>query len=55
MAPREASALAALGEPDVDNLLDDLGERVLTSKGEVVVLPHAQMPTESGLAAIYRR
>ncbi len=47
--------LAALGEPDVDDLLDDLGERVLRAKGQVVVLPHAQMPTESGLAAIYRR
>ena len=48
-------SLAALGEPDVDDLLDDLGERVLMAKGEVVVIPHAQMPTESGVAAIYRR
>jgi hypothetical protein len=38
----------------VDDLLDDLGERVLATGGEVVVVPTERMPTESGLAAIYR-
>jgi len=47
-------SLAALDDPDVDDLLDDLSERVLSAKGQVVVVPHAQMPTDSGLAAIYR-
>lgn len=52
--PTGGVALAALDEPDVDDLLDDLSERVLKAKGRVIVVPHAQMPTESGLAAIYR-
>ncbi len=43
-----------LDEPDVDDLLDDLGERVLKTGGEVIVVPSERMPTESGLAAIYR-
>lgn len=43
-----------LDDPQVDDLLDDLGERVLATGGEVVVVPTERMPTESGLAAIYR-
>lgn len=42
------------GEPHMDDLLDDLGERVLATGGEVVVVPSERMSTESGLAAIYR-
>lgn len=37
-----------------DDVLDDLAEMVLKSKGEVVVLPFERMPTSSGAAAIYR-
>ncbi len=47
-------SLAAPDDPDVDDLLDDMAERVLRAKGQVVVVPHGQMPTESGVAAIYR-
>jgi len=47
-------SLAALDDPAVDDLLDDLAERVLRAKGQVVVVPYGQMPTESGVAAIYR-
>lgn len=43
-----------LDDPHVDDLLDDLGVRVLATGGEVIVVPTEQMPTESGLAAIYR-
>ena len=43
-----------LSNPKVDDLLDDLGELVLRSGGEVVVTPADRMPTESGAAAIYR-
>lgn len=43
-----------LGDPDVDDMLDDLGERVLATGGEVVIVPGDRMPTDSGLAAIYR-
>lgn len=40
--------------PHVDDMLDDLGELVLAKGGEVVVVPAERMPTESGLAAIFR-
>lgn len=43
-----------LENPEVDDLLDDLGEMVLRSGGQVLVMPKNKMPTESGLAAIYR-
>jgi hypothetical protein len=37
-----------------DDLLDDLGERVLKLGGEVFVIPAAQMPTDTGAAATCR-
>lgn len=37
-----------------DDMLDDLSEIVLAKGGEVVVVPAERMPTDSGLAAIYR-
>lgn len=40
--------------PDADDLLDDLMELTLQRGGEVVIVPHDRMPTESGIAAIYR-
>lgn len=43
-----------LDDPEVDDLLDDLGERVLAAGGEVVMVPAERMPTRTGLAAIYR-
>jgi hypothetical protein len=43
-----------LDAPDMDDVLDDLGERVLASGGEVIVVPTERMPTRTGLAAIYR-
>jgi hypothetical protein len=43
-----------LDHPETDDLLDDLGERVLQTGGEVVVVPAARMPTGTGAAAIYR-
>lgn len=38
----------------VDDLLDDIGELTLKSGGEVVIVPAERMPTETGLAAIWR-
>jgi hypothetical protein len=38
----------------VDDMLDDLAELVLAKAGEVVVVPRERMPSDSGLAAIYR-
>jgi hypothetical protein len=49
-----AIAFADLGHPDVDDLLDDLGERALKDGAEVVIVPAERMPTNTGIAAIYR-
>ncbi|MEO7050901.1 MAG: hypothetical protein ABI128_04475 [Rhodanobacter sp.] len=46
--------LGELDDPEVDDLLDDLGERVLANGGEVIMVPTERMPTRTGLAAIYR-
>ncbi|KAA3629767.1 MAG: hypothetical protein DWQ09_05910 [Proteobacteria bacterium] len=43
-----------LNHPEVDDVLDDLGEHVLKAGGEVVIVPAERMPTKSGAAAIYR-
>lgn len=45
---------ADLENPQVDDMLDDLAELVIAQGGEVVVVPKDRMPTDSGLAAIYR-
>jgi hypothetical protein len=43
-----------LSDPDVDDLLDDLGELVARKGGAVLVIPAERMPSRTGLAAIYR-
>lgn len=43
-----------LSDPGVDDLLDDLGEYVIRSGGEVIIVPAEQMPTRTGAAAIHR-
>lgn len=45
---------ADLNHPEVDDLLDDLAEIVFKNNGEVVVLPKERMPSDTGVAAIYR-
>jgi hypothetical protein len=40
--------------PKVDDLLDDMGELVMKMGGQVMVLPTDKMPSETGLAAIFR-
>ena len=45
---------ADLDNPVVDDALDDLGEQVLRTGGEVVVVPADRMPTTTGVAARYR-
>jgi len=49
-----AIELDDLDHPEVDDLLDDLGVMALQRGGQVVVVPTERMPTESGIAAIYR-
>ncbi len=49
-----AVTLDELEHPGVDDVLDDIGEYVLKTGGEVIVVPAERMPTATGLAAIYR-
>lgn len=46
--------LASPGDPEVDDLLDDLGELTAKMGGLVMVLPAELMPMRTGLAATYR-
>jgi len=41
-------------DPEVDDLLDDLGELVLKRGGQIVIVPSERMPTRTGIAATYR-
>jgi hypothetical protein len=43
-----------LDNPEIDDLLDDIGVHVLKTGGEVVIVPAERMPTQTGIAAIYR-
>ena len=43
-----------LGHPEVDDVLDNLGELVLSKGGKVVVVPSERMPTKTGAAATCR-
>jgi hypothetical protein len=49
-----AVQFASLDDPGVNDLLDELGEHVVKTGGEVVIVPAERMPTETGIAAIYR-
>ncbi len=46
--------VADLSHPQVDDVLDDLGELVEKMGGQVLVMPAEQMPGRTGLAATYR-
>jgi hypothetical protein len=43
-----------LAHPEIDDLLDDLGELVLNKGGQVVIVPAQRVPTRTGIAGIYR-
>ncbi|HET9664902.1 MAG TPA: hypothetical protein VFP00_11810 [Burkholderiales bacterium] len=45
---------ADLERPDTDDVLDDIAVAVLRNKGRVHVVPGAHMPTQAGLAAVFR-
>jgi hypothetical protein len=49
-----AVRLSDLERPEIDDALDDLAALTLKMGGEVVIMPPEQMPTQTGLAAIYR-
>ena len=46
--------VAPIPQSGVDDVLDDIAEQVIDTGGEILVIPPAQMPTESGIAATYR-
>jgi hypothetical protein len=46
--------LGELAHPEIDDLLDDLGELVLRKGGQIVIVPAERMPAQTGIAAIYR-
>lgn len=46
--------ISRLAHPEVDDVLDDLGELVLKKGGQMLVVPAERMPTQTGIAAIYR-
>jgi hypothetical protein len=41
-----------LTNPEVDDLLDDLGELVTKMGGKVMIIPHEKMPTKTGVASV---
>lgn len=43
-----------LRDPDAGDVLDDLAEAVVRTKGEAIVVPPQRMPSTTGVAAIYR-
>lgn len=43
-----------LENPETGDLLDDIGELVLQKGGDVHVLPSGQMPSTTGIAAVFR-
>lgn len=53
---RETGSIKAkdLEHPEIDDLLDDIGELVVHKGGRVVVVPVDKMPTFTGIAAIFR-
>lgn len=45
---------ADINNPEIDDVLDDIAELVFKQQGEVVVVPKDRMPSDTGVAAIYR-
>jgi hypothetical protein len=50
----EITGMSSSPQADGQDLLDDVGELVLAAGGNVYVLPKSVMPTDVGVAAIYR-
>lgn len=46
--------LGELSHPEIGDIVDQLAETTLLTKGEVVVVPKERMPSRTGIAAIYR-
>jgi hypothetical protein len=46
--------LRPMEDPHADDVLDDIAETVVRMKGEAIVVPTQRMPSDTGVAAIYR-
>jgi len=51
---KQVEILDGFNAPDVEDVLDDLAEMTIRRSGELMVLPEEVMPTDTGVAAIYR-
>lgn len=51
---RRIEILEDFSSPEAEDVLDDLAEMVLRRGGEVKIIPSQYMPTDTGLASIYR-
>ncbi|MDO5667915.1 MAG: hypothetical protein Q4G44_08845 [Alcaligenaceae bacterium] len=51
---RRIELLEDFSDPEAEDILDDLAEMVLRRGGEVKIIPSQYMPTDTGLASIYR-
>lgn len=51
---RQIALAEDFSAPDTEDVLDDLAEMVLRRGGQVMVIPSQYMPTDTGLASIYR-
>ena len=43
-----------IDHPEIDDVLDDLGQLVLDQGGEIAILPAEEIPGTTGAAAIFR-
>ena len=44
----------SIDNPECGDIIDHIVKAVMKDKGEVVVLPSERMPSDTGLAAIFR-
>lgn len=51
---RRIDLLEDFSDPEAEDVLDDLAEMVLRRGGEVKIIPSQYMPTDTGIASIYR-
>ena len=51
---KKVEILEDFNAPDVEDVLDDLAEMTIRRSGKLMVLPEDVMPTDTGIAAIYR-
>lgn len=51
---KSITVLEDFSAPNAEDILDDMAEMTLRRSGEVLVLPEDIMPTDTGIAAIYR-